>query len=249
MQDGRARQPARGRRAARRRRRARAAAQRAARRRDRASASASPATCARSRPAPSTRSPRRSSCSTAPSTAGRSPAWPARSARPTVVGAPSDEERRAGRHRGRAGSCAGTATRSTSPTRSRRVRVRAQGYELDELELDEREPNAACDDERAPLGARALTARLDERSMVDRTAAASSICAVIYCVVPEALADELFDKLDELLRRRPQRHGDRRPPQVLAPRGAQLAGGGKRERPRPPPRAGHRASSPSSPGE
>ena len=52
-----------------------------------------------------------------------------------------------------------------------------------------------------------------------------SIHAVIYCVVPQALADELFDKLTELLRRRPQRHRDRRPPQVLAARGGPIGRG------------------------
>ena len=55
-----------------------------------------------------------------------------------------------------------------------------------------------------------------------------SIGGVIYCVVPEPLADELFPRLEQLLRERSERHGDRGPAQVRAAR-AGSTGGGQRE--------------------
>ena len=81
------------------------------------------------------------------------------------------------------------------------VRVSAQGYELDEL--DARGAPAQRGRRRArharrsadwPVARRSTRQTFDGRSMADGPIASAR---VIYCVVPEALADELLDKLTD----------------------------------------------------
>ena len=87
----------------------------------------------------------------APSTRARSPASPARSARRASACAPRDGAASVVDDRRRRGSCAGTATRSTCPTRRPASRLAGQGNELDELAA-ERAPSAnAAADERGTL--------------------------------------------------------------------------------------------------
>ncbi len=40
---------------------------------------------------------------------------------------------------------------------------------------------------------------------------------MIYCVVPEEMADELYDRLKDYYEDDPERDGHRRPPQERAP--------------------------------
>ena len=106
---------------------------------------ASRATCAPCRPTPTSRWRARSTSSTPRPTRGGSPASRARSA-----SRPSPCCRRRPRARSSrsssVGSCAGIATRSTSPTRPPGVRVTGQGAELSELSAAEHRANAAADE-------------------------------------------------------------------------------------------------------
>ena len=52
---------------------------------------------------------------------------------------------------------------------------------------------------------------------------------MIYCVVPEPLADELYDRLADYYADDPNVDGHRRPPQEGAPRCPADTGGGQRE--------------------
>ncbi len=110
-----------------------------------ANACASRATCARCRPAPSSGQPPQSRCSTPPSTVAPSPAWRGRSGCPGVRARPPTRPRAWSIWSSR-GSCAGTATRSTWPKKTPRCVSPRQGYELDELEPNERTANAAADE-------------------------------------------------------------------------------------------------------
>ena len=182
----------------------------------------------------------RSSSSTPPSTPARSPASRARSARPSCRVRPPSDGASVVDDRRRVGAVLVPLRGRPRPTRPAGARRRGQGYELDELDAEEREPQRG---RRRARRAHAGAERSHDRRAIARSSPTVGSRPMIYCVVPEALADELYDKLVALLRRRPERDGDRRPPQGRAPRAAARAdGAAQRERPRPPPRRACRAS-------
>ena len=115
------------------------------------------------------------------------------------------------------------------------MRAAGQGYELSELDREDRAAPTPLADEYgtlAPAWNGCGQAIMDPRD--DGRCGASPL---IYCVVPEALAGELYDKLAAYYAEDPNVDGHRRPPQGRAARRAAATGGAKAPGARPAPAA------------
>ena len=203
------------------------------------------ATCARCRPTPSSRCERALDVFNASEhtrTVGgvaRSLGAPAVCARPladrpSVVAITVD-----------VGAAAGTASRSTSPTRpaasagSRRAPSSPSSTPRSRSSTPRRTSAEDC------TSPPANDSSTDDR--VHREIAPGRIDLVIYCVVPEPLAAELYDQLADYYEDDPNVDGDRRPPQERAPRPRGRHGRRPARDARPAARRACRASSRPSP--
>ena len=157
---------------------------------------------------------------------------------PAVSRAPArrpPERRRDHRH---VGAVAGTASRSTSPTRPAACGATPRATSCPSSRPRSRSPTPPrTSAARLAPGSVMTQDDLDGWSNAVRRVQWLASVLVIYCVVPEALADELYDKLAAYYEDDPNVDGDRRPPQAGAPRpGSAAAVAARGARPAPPAR-------------